>query len=272
MRHHPLTLLRVVLATLSALAVVAVAGCSSKDTPTPSSAAIAHATGARDLLFRYSIGGGFAPPPPPADAPRVSLYGDGRIVVFGPGGATSARLSEPGIQRLLRVVTDAGLLDGANSFPIPGCADCRETVFTANFNGRATSVSVDELGSTVPARSDDAAYRRIEGLAHFMDALTLSTFRPGEITDAAGPFDSPGLLVRAAAIETFPPSGGIAWPAGLPSIESLYGGGVVCGAPADALATAAPSGAERMQSGSVVAFVVHRPLLPDDPGAEACAW
>lgn len=247
-------------------------GCFCRDEPTPAPAAFTHADGVHDLLFRYYLGGGFAPPPPPADAPRVSLYGDGRLVLFGGGGATSARLSEQGIQRLLRMVADAGVLDSPGPFTIPGCADCAVTVFTADFDGRTASVTVDALGSSVPARDDEAANHRLEGLARAMDALTLSTFQPDEIAEPAGPFDPPGRLVRATAIETFPPSGGVAWPTGLPALESLYGGGVVCGAPADALASAAPSGAERMQSGSAVAFVVHRPLLPDDPGAGSCAW
>lgn len=269
--HLPGILTRT-LATLAAAFVLA--ACSGGDgTATPVGTPIPHASGPRDVLLRYEVGGGLLPSPPPEEMPAVSLFGDGRLVVSNGQGATEVRLADTGIQRLLRLVVDSGLM-GQPSFPASsGCADCPTTVISATIDGRSAEVSVYALTIATPeGQYDEAAYRKIEGLARFLGALDARTFQPSEMT-GSGPYAPPGYWVRAYPFEAFPPPSSIAsWPGGLPALESLLEGGVICGDAAGTFASEVAGNNDPFQDANTVAVVRSRPLLPDDPGADGCTW
>ncbi len=272
MRGHPLVAV-VSVALLLAVAAVAAACDGDDESPTPAGTPIAHAAGQRDLLLRYQVGGGLLPSPPPADLPDVSLFGDGMLVLANERGATRVDLTEAGIQRLLRLVVDAGVLAEPSFPPSSGCADCPTTVIGATIDGRTASVSVYALAIATPeGEYDEAAYRSVEGFARFLDALDVSTFQPSELR-GSGPYTPPGYHLQAFPFEAFPPPDSIpAWPAELPSLGSLFEGGVVCGAAARLFEALPNDPLQPFQDGGETAIVRSRLLLPDDPGADACTW
>ena len=201
----------------------------------------------------------------------VSLFGDGRLVISNAQGATEARLTDAGIQRLLRLVVDSGLMDQPTFPASSGCADCPTTVISATIDGRTAEVSVYALTIATPeGQYDAAAYRKIEGLARFLGALEARTFQPTE-TAGSGPYSPPGYWVHAYPFDP-PLSTSVAWPVGLPPLKSLLEGRALCGAAASSVEREVVGQNEPFYDHDTFAVVRSRPLLPDDPGADACAW
>lgn len=128
--------------------IAAVAGC---DAP------IAHPLGADELVLRVDMTGGFVMPSyRVTQVPMFSLFGDGSVVTQGPQAAIYpgpalpnlrvTRLTEAGVQAVLRAARDAGLLDGDQTWEKALVADAPNTVFTANAGGRTSVTSVYALG------------------------------------------------------------------------------------------------------------------------------
>jgi hypothetical protein len=144
-----------VVTALAALA--AIAGCTPGAAgPEPTPSRIDHPTGMNDLVLQISNSGGLLPPDARlTELPVLSLYGDGRLITQGPrvaiypGPAVPnlqvARLSETGIQRVLRAAADAGLLGPSRHYDHPGIADAPTTIFTVVAAGGRHQVSAYAL-------------------------------------------------------------------------------------------------------------------------------
>lgn len=290
---------------LVALLLVAslAAGCRALDIGTGSQqpfpsldGSIPHAEGDA-VLLRVEHRGGFVPYE--YHLTRVahfSLHGDGRVIVTGavpaiyPGPILppllERRLTEDGVQRVLRAALDSGALersatwDGAAQF----VADAADTVFTLRAGGREVVVSAYALGiggdlSQLTAEERDAH----EALSDLAAQLTdLESWVPASAwtDDGWSPYapDAIRLVTRNAdddaesqdgispRIEPWPLPGD---PAGFGEPTGVEGWrcGVVTGANADAWwdALADADQLTRWRGGGHRYAVMPRPLLPDEP-------
>ncbi|MBI4728996.1 MAG: hypothetical protein HY775_05775 [Acidobacteria bacterium] len=173
-------------AVLASLALLA-GGCAR--------ARISHPSGARDLVLRVSTGGGFVGPGAVfAQIPEISLFGDGSLVTPGPqmemypGPALPnllvARLSEEGVQRVLRAARAAGLLGSDRTLLHSGVADAPTTTFTVVAGGRrhvvsAYALGIDDSGSMIPAGAR-AARARLGDLRSWLATGAIGEERPYE--------------------------------------------------------------------------------------------
>lgn len=153
--------------------------------PTSTAGAIAHPTGASDVVLRVESGGGLVPMDFFATAaPRFTLYGDG-TVVFKDGTATppepagdvtrfapflTIRLDEEGIQALLADAIGRGGL-GIAAGPYMGQgADLPTTSFTITADGRTKVVSVTPLAPDMHPQNT-AIVTALSGLAERLDGF-----------------------------------------------------------------------------------------------------
>jgi hypothetical protein len=200
--------------------------------PTQSSSppvgAIDHATGAKDIVLRLEMGGGFAPMELMASqAPIFTLYGNG-VVIFQPkvvnapepdrSGAIhlpawrAARLDERQIEDLLGFAIGRGGLGLARDAYIEGgVADVPNTIFTLKAGGIDKTVVVNALAEG-GAEGPDAAARA----AFFTLAERLRDFDQGGSisTDPYQPEAFRGVLTNRDPDPLIAP---LAWP--WPSIK-----------------------------------------------------
>lgn len=118
---------------------------------------IEHPMGATDLVVRVETSGGFlAPEATLTELPTFSLFGDGTVITQGaqieiyPGPAlpalVSTRVSEDGVQAILRAADRAGLLGADATYGLGCVADAGTTTFTVNAGGSTHTVSAYALG------------------------------------------------------------------------------------------------------------------------------
>jgi len=284
--------------SVAALFVTTLAGCAGGGSSP--SGAIAHPAGDA-LILRIATEGGFIPPGVTfSQIPSLSVYGDGRVIEPGavaaifPGPALPPllvrRLSEAGIQAVLREVTATGLFAASQRFEGAGAfvADAGTTVFTLHAGGRDVTVSVYALGTFDPSHppagiggGELAAHRALGQLS--LRLTMLNTWLPSGawVDDESRAFapDAFRLLVRSADADP-PDQSGIAnqlipWPgAGDPAmfgepVTEPAGSrcGVVSGAESaawfDALRRA--NQLTRFTADGHRYEVTPRPLLPDEP-------
>jgi len=117
---------------------------------------IEHPHRADEIIVRIELIGGFVTLATLLTrVPSFSLFGDGFVVTEGPQIAIfpppalpnlrAARVSEEGIQAILRHARDAGLFTN-RTFPNPNVADVPTTVFTVMANGESYRVAAEGLG------------------------------------------------------------------------------------------------------------------------------
>lgn len=172
--------------------VVVMGGCAWLGGPI---ATIQHPTGDA-LILRVEYSGGFVGPGfLLTSAPSFTLTGDGRVIVPGPQVAiypgpaiplmVERRLSERGIQALLREVTGTTLFGASVQFRgAQNCvADAPDTIFTLHADGRAVAVAVYGLGTVDPGNScqgmssgERAAHRALQHLTERL--MTLEGWLP----------------------------------------------------------------------------------------------
>lgn len=150
-------------AIFAALALLVVLACTpAVPPPTPEPTPIAHPTGSDELVLRIETSGGLIPPfRLPTEFPQLSVYGDGTVVTLGPQitiypppallNVLQGRITEQGLQLLLREAAAAGLLAGDADYPLEGIYDAPTTFFTVNAGGRLSHVSVYALGLEDPS-------------------------------------------------------------------------------------------------------------------------
>jgi hypothetical protein len=165
------------LAALTVIALSAAACGAGAPSPSPSPSqtpagptpiptlppdAIAHPTGATEIVLRYEVGGGFVPLEFMANhVPQFTLYGNGRVVYSRPTdeGTTTpdgirqnsplrtGMLTEAQIQELLKFALGEGALGRAGpDYPPTNIADAPSTTFEIHVEGGSKTVSVGALG------------------------------------------------------------------------------------------------------------------------------
>jgi hypothetical protein len=275
-------------------------GTGGDGSPWPDPRVIAHPPG-DNLVLRLADRGGFVPAEYQLTRlPAFSLLGDGRVIVAGaipaiyPGPILppllERRLTEDGIQLVLRAALDSGALDasadwrGAANY----VADASDSVFTLHAGGRGVVVSVYALGigSAGDETMSNEERRAHEALGELSSLLTtLDTWLPADAwMDGrwhAYRADSLRLLTRNADEDADVADGlelrVAAWPlpgdpAGFGASTSLDGWrcGVVSGK--DAVTWYAElGGADQLTRWSAAGHryaVAARPLLPND--VEGC--
>ncbi|MCS7246521.1 MAG: hypothetical protein NZ696_02840 [Thermomicrobium sp.] len=265
--------------------------------PTP----IPHPSGPNDLVLRIETTGGLIPPSVlPTELPELSVYGDGTVIQLGPQitlypppalpNLLVSRITEDGLQRLLREAAAAGLLAGDADYPLQGVYDAPTTFFTVNAGGRVSRVSVYALGIEHPDDPRLSPEHRLarRRLAEFAQKATdlLSWLPPETIRERENPFVITRLQVvvlPAESPEAPQPEPDVQvavrpWP--LPTPLAEFGAAAPWVGPTarcavvssrkelppllDALRTA--STLTRWRSDGTHYVLLVRPLLPDEEG------
>lgn len=264
-------------------------GASGGGGPSP---AIAHPTGASDLVLRWEYRGGFVPfEYSLTRLPSFSLFGDGTAVTEGPqveiypGPAVpnllATRITEDGVQAILRAARDAGLMSGDATYDFRCIADAPTTVFTVNAGGSSSTVAASALsegqgecpGADAQARSMLAAFQAKLG--------DLRRWLPDGSIGPEEPFEPAAirLYVGRYAGQADLPQEAITWPLappldafGTPLTGQAAGLQLRCGVVAgDELPTLLPDLASANQltpwrSDGAEYRLLVRPLLPDEHG------
>jgi hypothetical protein len=205
-------------------------------------------TGPDEVVVQVVTSGGFtAESRPPADLPKVSVFGDGRVVVVGPttlefpGPALpnlqEFRVNDDGLARILRAARDAGLLaDESPDYGDPGVTDQTTTTVTVRADG--VTRRFIELAGDAGALGDDV----VHGSTRRYDPAAVAVLvRPSDTTD--------GDMH--------------AWPLGdLAGTDCVVLSGIDATTALDAARTAREGDA--WQSAGATYSVVFRPLLPDE--------
>lgn len=198
-------------AIFAALALLVVVTCApGAFPPTPEPTPITHPTGPDELVLRIETSGGLIPPfRLPTKFPQLSVYGDGTVVTLGPQitiypppallNVFQGRITEQGLQLLLREAAAAGLFAGDADYPLEGIYDAPTTFFTVNAGGRLSHVSVHALGLEDPSDprltpEQRAARQRLAEFAR--KALNLYSWLPPEtVVERDKPFTITRLQV-----------------------------------------------------------------------------
>lgn len=259
---------------------------------------IKHPTGAKEVVLRIELRGGFVMPITSATRiPSFTLYGDGCYIVEGPVMAIypgpalpnlqQGCLTEDGVQQVLRAAQEAGLLDGDVSDTIDIIADAATTVFTVRANGKTLVTSVYAFGdadSTLLTAEQAARRAKLQafieslpGNGNLIDDDLVSQPEQAFDFDRLQVIVMPGAPYGSEGIE----QGTIEWPLaqGLAefgeSISFVPGAtcGVVSGADLALLKDALnAANTETIWTSDGAKFtVVALPLLPDQQGCSAPA-
>jgi hypothetical protein len=148
--------------------------------PSPAVGAIAHPTGADEIVLRYEDVGGFTPPEWQAGRlPYFTLYGDGRVVFQQTTAEVPPRqdnvsvgvplrtalLGEDQVQKLLEyALTDGGLAIAKTDYQNPMIADVPTAVFTINAANDSKTVSVMGLGMEAQPGPDTMVLKQLAAL------------------------------------------------------------------------------------------------------------
>jgi hypothetical protein len=254
------------------LAVLVVAGCASTQ-PVPVGPP---PTGADELVFRVADLPGLMAPAQSFGLPRLSLYGDGRLVVGDPTPAAlpdpiSRQLTEAGVRSVVQAAADAGLTDHTD-FGTPQLPDAGVTVFTVVADERVDTKVV------APSQDDDVTAPQREArqlLRSFVDNLAdLDSWLGDDIDEEARPYRYTRLAVLALPQQAPLGSPQRPWPLDdLATAGRPHGTGrclVVAEAELAPVRAAATDVAPDTwwRSGDQVFQVALRPLLPDERTCE----
>lgn len=199
-------------------------------TSAPDAGGIEHPVGADDVVLRIGYEGGFVPVEAAfQNLPTLLVTGDGRLIVQGPvieiypgpllPNLQVRSISEDGIQQLLSLAADHGLLTQRGYDNPTNIADAPDTVVTIAANGevyehRAYALGLDGSGN----ESDELR----QSLADFIAAATGEFLTDNPELGAEEPYTSETFLVRPTAVtdlsgfEVEPTV--VEWPAGLPAL------------------------------------------------------
>ena len=280
----------IAMTSVLSLVLAACGGLSDDGNGTGGGGEIDHPTGANELVLRWEYQGGFVPWEYTLKrAPGWSLFGDGRIIVEGPmieiypGPALPnllvTRLSEDGVQAILRAAKAAGLMDGDASYPYRCITDAATTVFTTNAGGSTSVVSAYALGDAMGGSCPDVDVEARQALLEFQSKLGDLSWLPEGSIGAEEPFTADEVRIHVLPYQGEPdlPQRPVDWPleTALDTFgETVQGGlaearcGVVSGTDLDAL-WPLMQGANDLTpwaSGGKEYRLILRPLLPDEHG------
>jgi hypothetical protein len=269
----------------SVLLVAALALTTGSAAAEPQRAAIAHPTGADEVVLRVTSGGGFVPVEFNLRAlPSFTLYGDGTIIVPGaitmifPGPAiyplVRSKLSERQVQALLLRARQAGLLAAGRvdygDMGAIGVADAPTTTLLVNAAGRHVKREAYALGIAGGGQLAAAQIAARKALARFVatlpHGLAGGQYTPHAIAVYVGPFRGP---VQPGATRVVWPLKSNLATAGKPVSSGLqYRCMVVGGANATTLLATLRKANEQSRwrtrgNAKRVYQVIARPLLPD---------
>jgi hypothetical protein len=224
------------------------------------------------VLRVVSQGGFAAESRQPAQLPRLSVYGDGRVIILGPTtlefpgpalpNVQEFRLTREGLTRVVDDARDAGLLDDPPpDYGDPGITDQATTTVTVRTNGTTRQVAVYALnlsdGVTAEQRENRQRLERLIQRAGDPDSQrgdvvpgSQRRYEPAALAVLARPSDATGTDTHA-------------WPLGdLAGTDCVVftGGDVTTGVEA---ARSAREG-DAWESAGATYSVVFRPLLPDE--------
>jgi hypothetical protein len=178
------------------------------DTVPPPGPVIDHPVGAGDLVMRIGYEGGFVPIEYTfLNLPTVLVTGDGRLIVQGgtpeiyPGpllpNLLVRSIGEDGVQHLLALADEYGLLADREYGRPDNIADAPDTVVTISANGSTFRHSAYALGlaSFDEAESDDARRQ----LAGFVDAVNEWLATSGD-ANGGQPYRADSYLIRATPV------------------------------------------------------------------------
>ncbi len=266
----------------------AIAGCTKTDEwkgcPT-TSAAIAHPTGAEDVVIRVGSAGGLPlPPGMPEDPAGVTLYGDGTLISrgFDQGGSAipslpnliETQLTEEGIQRILHAAEGPCLLARSARLDIPGVFDVPAAAFEVNAGGGSHQTYVVGLGANLPGVPNlDEEGQRAALLSFEERILHPDSWLPPETMATSHPYRIEAVSVYAIRSKAAEGAGVIDWPlAGRVSalVEPIEASGDRCGTVTGQdlgplLGVAASTTTTAVWSdGSETYLLRFRPVLPDE--------
>jgi hypothetical protein len=256
-------------------------------TTTLPSGAVAHPSGADQVVFRVTTGGGFVPVEYNITlAPEFTLYGDGTVIVTGPviaiypGPALpnlqAAKISEEAVQAILAAAKEAGLLQNGVDYGQPGITDVGTTSLVINAGGQTYQSDIYALGMESGAGGLTMEQQQARAAINdFRNKLTdLTAFESAELTWA--PYEYERLAIFSQVADTT--TGGtdvepntIVWPLGdLATLGEEVNGGfrraLIAG---EDLAKLRPLLKDATQitlwtSGDASYHLYFRPLLPDE--------
>lgn len=199
------------LATAALLLAIALPACDDRDgTSSTAPDAVSHPTGASDLIVRIATGGGLIPDEVRAgEIPSLSLYGDGRLIATGPQieiypqpalpNLSQQKLSEDGIQAILRTAEDAGLLASDRRLSASSATDLWTTTLTINADGQSHTTYVYGLGFTPPEGAPPPP-QGAEEVAHIQRFVTRAgdlSWLPADDVGAQEPYEMTAMHVYA---------------------------------------------------------------------------
>ncbi|MGH2462151.1 MAG: hypothetical protein ACRDFZ_00820 [Candidatus Limnocylindria bacterium] len=280
---------------------IVLAGCSLvSPAPQGGDGGIPHPAGS-EVVVRIAWTGGFVPYQYHfTSLPRLTLLGDGRVLVEGPQieiypppalpSVQTRRLTEEGIQSVLFRILETGLFDASHSYDAATqfIADANSTVFTVRADNREVVVDIyalglltDPIGAPTGVPTDELeAHDRLTALER--DLMDLDAWIPAD--DWAEPswqtYQPESLRLVIANIDDQPPDPDgldaepVAWPVGTdpdqfgtPSTIQDFRCGVVGGEEAAAwyAALSQANTLTRWSHDGHLYSVAPRPLLPDEP-------
>ena len=226
-------------------------------------------TGADDLVFQLVELPGLMPPGQSFNLPRMSLYGDGSLILADNASSavprpTQRQLTTIGVGRVLQAAAAAGLT-GNTDYGTPQIADAGASVFTVATPTRRTTKVVAPThvdGVTDPQR--EARQR----LRSFVDNLAnLDTWLTNDITKDSPPYGYTRLAVFAQPQDPNPNTPQRPWPlADLTAAGEPHGVGrclVISGTELETVRGAATDAPRNIhwRGGDQLFRVVFRPLL-----------
>lgn len=249
------------------LMLLSLAGCT---TPQPEPPPISTPpTGADDLVFQLVELPGLMPPGQSFKLPRLTLYGDGTLVLTDTASTaiprpTQRRLTTAGIRRMVQAATDAGLT-GNTDYGTPQIADAGASVFTVITRTTKVVAPTNADGVTAPQREARQRLRSfVENLAN------LDTWLGNDIAKESSPYGYAQLAVFAQPQDPNPNAPQRPWPlSDLATAGEPHGVGrcqIISAADLDTLRAAATGATPNTQwrSGNQLFRVFSRPLLPDE--------
>jgi hypothetical protein len=226
-------------------------------------------TGADELVFQLVELPGLMPPGQSFKLPRLSLYGDGTLVLADNASTTVPRpiqrkLTAVGVKRVLQATADAGLTSNTD-YGTPQLADAGASVFTVAAPTRHTTKVVAPTqidGVTAPQRE---ARQRLRSLVN--NLANLDTWLGTDIAKDSPPYGYAQLAAFAQPQDPNPNAPQRPWPlADLATTGEPHGVGrcqIISGTDLDTL-RGASTGATlntHWRSGDQVFRVLLRPLL-----------
>jgi hypothetical protein len=253
--------------SLVVMLVSTLAGCATTQPEPPRTGP--PPTGPNELVFQLVELPGLMPPGQSFTVPRMSLYGDGALVLADTASTavphpTQRKLTPTGVGRIVQAATDAGLTRNTD-YGTPQIADAGASVFTVVTTTRLTTKVV------APAHTDgvtDPQREARQRLRSFVNNLAdLDTWLANDIAKDTSLYRYAHLAVFAQPQDPNPSTPQRPWPlADLTTAGEPHGVGrcqIISGTDLDTLRGAATSAPQYTQwrSGNQLFRVLLRPLL-----------